>query len=107
MLNSSALQGREDAEEEAVACGQRRSEAEVRQKTGRLSDLHHCLIRRGEQGQQMPLRRALTGCKDLWVSHCTSQDAPVMRKPTAVEKGSSAKDYVLLLQGLTHMHGVL
>lgn len=30
-----------------------------------------------------------------------------MRKLAAVDKGSSAKDCVLLLQGLIHMHGVL
>lgn len=54
----------------------------------------------------MPLRWALTGCKDLWVSHYTSQDAPVMRKPAAVDKGSSAKDCALA-QGFVPTHGVL
>lgn len=89
---SSALYGRKDAEEEAAACGQSRSKAKVLQKTGRLRDLHHTL-------SSEEVNKGLTGCKDLWVSHCTSQDAPVMRKLN--------KRLCALAPGLTHTHGVL
>lgn len=54
MPNASALQRREDAKEEAAACGQSLSEAEVLQKRGHPSDLYH-IIRSG-QGQRMLLR---------------------------------------------------
>lgn len=61
-----------DAEEEAAACGQSRSKAEVLQKTGRLRDLHHTLSSE-EVNKGFNWVQGLVGIT-LFVTGCTSYE---------------------------------